>query len=351
MQVYLGIDWSQNKHDAVFVNQAGARLAQLTISHTPEGFLKLDETRLRLGIEPSNCVVGLETAHNVLVDFLWGRGYGQIYVVPPNMVRSNRTRYRQSGAQSDPGDAQVLADLLRTDCGRLYPWFPDSLLTRQIRATVGLIGFLTRNAGALSNRLRSVLLRYHPGVLEVFSSLTSAITLAFIQAYPTPDEAARLAWDEFQAFGRAHRYPGSSNLARAFARLQVPRPQASPETVQVYRGEALRLAELLRQTLLQKKTALRELTGFFNQHPDREVFSSLPGAGAYLAPALLGQFGDDRRRFPTAASVQAPWTASWAGWPVPARLPYPAASAGSCASAMPVIGIFARSRSNGRGPR
>lgn len=304
MSVYLGIDWSQSKHDAAFVNQAGACLAQLTIPHTPEGFLKLDETRMQLGIEPSDCVVGLETAHNVLVDFLWGRGYGQIYVVPPNVVKTNRSRYRQSGAQSDPSDAQVLADVLRTDCGRLYPWFPDSLLTRQIRAMVSLIGFLTRTIGALSNRLSSVLLRYHPATLEVFNSLTSAITLAFLQAYPTPEEAAKLTWSEFQAFGRAHRYPSSRHLARAFARLQGPHPQASPETIRVYQAEALMLAGLLRQTLEQKKTALGKLTELFNQHPDREIFGSLPGAGEYLAPALLAQFGDDHRRFPTAASVQ-----------------------------------------------
>lgn len=305
MSVYLGIDWSQSKHDAAFVNLAGACLAQLTISHSPEGFRKLDETRLQLGIEPSDCLVGLETAHNVLVDFLWSRGYGQIYVVPPNVVKSNRSRYRQSGAQSDPGDAQVLADILRTDCGRLYPWFPDGLMTRQIRATVSLIGFLTRSIGALSNRLRSVLIRYHPAALEVFSSLTSAITLAFIQAYPTPDKVTKLTWSEFQAFGRAHRYPNSQNLARAFARLQAPHPQASLDTVRVYQAEALLLAGLLRQTLQQKKAALGELTGLFNQHPDREIFGSLPGAGDYLAPALLGHFGDDRRRFPTAASLQA----------------------------------------------
>jgi hypothetical protein len=86
------------------MNHAGACLAQMTISHTPEGFLKLDESRIRLGVEPADCVVGLETAHNVLVDFLWGRGYDRIYVVPPNVVKSNRSRYQQSGA---PEAAQV----------------------------------------------------------------------------------------------------------------------------------------------------------------------------------------------------------------------------------------------------
>ena len=39
--------------------------------------------------------------------------------------------------------------------------------------------------------------------------------------------------------------------------------------------------------------------------PDAFIFDSLPGAGEILAPDLLVKFGDDRRRFPSAASVQA----------------------------------------------
>lgn len=30
MQVYIGIDWAQNKHDLCYLNQAGARLTQMT---------------------------------------------------------------------------------------------------------------------------------------------------------------------------------------------------------------------------------------------------------------------------------------------------------------------------------
>ena len=63
MRVYMGIDCSQNKHDIVFLNQASAVIAQLTVPHTQDGFLKLNEARKRLGIAAGECVVGLETAH------------------------------------------------------------------------------------------------------------------------------------------------------------------------------------------------------------------------------------------------------------------------------------------------
>ena len=38
--------------------------------------------------------------------------------------------------------------------------------------------------------------------------------------------------------------------------------------------------------------------------PDYAIFKQLPGAGAALAPRLLAAFGENRERFPTAASMQ-----------------------------------------------
>jgi transposase len=62
---------------------------------------------------------------------------------------------------------------------------------------------------------------------------------------------------------------------------------------------------MLGQTLQARAQSLRELTALFEQHPDHFIFASLPGAGQFLAPALLTKFGDDRQRFPSAAGLQA----------------------------------------------
>jgi len=83
MEVYTGIDWSESKHAVAFMNEAGAILAQITIPHTPDGFQRLDATRQKLDVAADECLVGLETSHNLLIDFLWARGYTQVYVIPP----------------------------------------------------------------------------------------------------------------------------------------------------------------------------------------------------------------------------------------------------------------------------
>ena len=256
--------------------------------------------------------MGLETAHNLLVDFLWDRDYTQYYVLPPKMVQRSRERYRQSGARSDPSDAFVIADVLRTDRNRLQPWFRDTLLTRQVRAKVSLIHHLTESGVRLSNRLQAVLARYYPLALQVFSEPTGQIGLSFLQTYPTPQEAAELTLESFQDFGRQHRYTRRDALARSFGRLQAPYParpgrarEASPDISLIYRQEAVLLAGLLLELTQAKKAAMRGLQGLFRQHPDAAVFASLPGVGNLLAPSLLAKFGDDRKRFASAASVQA----------------------------------------------
>lgn len=305
MTVYIGIDWSQAKHDVCMLNEAGAAVAQFVMPHTAEGLLRLEQQRQALGVSPAACVVGIETAYTLVIDFLWGHAYEQVYVTPPSVIGGARSRFRSSGARTDPSDAYVIADTLRTDRGRLQPWHPDGTLTQELRRRVGLVRHLTRSITAHSNRLAAVLGRYYPGALHVFHERTSQIALQFIRRYPTPAAAARLNLDEFKAFAREQRYTHPQHLAANLARLQQAYPTAEAGTVEASQAEAVTLATLLLPLVQMKEAQLRELRRRFEQHPDAPIFDSLPGVGDLLAPALLTKLGDDRARFPDAASVQA----------------------------------------------
>jgi hypothetical protein len=56
MSIHIGIDWSQDKHDVAFMNEAGAIIARLTIPHQPAGFRKLETTRQQLGVTAAECL-------------------------------------------------------------------------------------------------------------------------------------------------------------------------------------------------------------------------------------------------------------------------------------------------------
>ena len=303
--LYLGIDWSKNKHDIVAVNQQGAVIANLTVPHNPEGFAQLDQLRQNLDVSSTECVVGLETAHNLLVDFLWTRGYEQLYVIPPHVTRSARGRYRQSGARTDQSDAQVIANLLRTDLSRLYPWQPDQPATRHLRTLVSRLAFLTQQSVRLTNRLHAVLWRYYPAATLVFGRLDQALSLAFIQQYPNGHAAAQLSLAQFEAFAHQHNHHHHPKIIASFARLQQPQPQPDPALAQAYQAEALLLTQLLLHVVQAKKDTLNASKHLYQTHPDYPIFASLPGLGWRLGPALLTKFGDDRHRFPTPNSLQA----------------------------------------------
>jgi len=145
MPVYIGIDWSQAKHDVCVLNEAGGAVAQFVMPHTAEGLQMLERQRQALGVSPAECVVGIETAYTLVIDFLWSHAYEQVYVTPPSVIGGARARFRSSGARTDPSDAYMIADTLRTDRGRLQAWHLDGALTQELRRRVGLVRHLTRS--------------------------------------------------------------------------------------------------------------------------------------------------------------------------------------------------------------
>jgi transposase len=301
---FFGVDWSESHHNLCIQNKAGATISELELKHTLEGFEQLDRERCKLDVPSTDCMVAIETSHNLLVDYLLDRGY-VVYLIPPQATAGYRSRQRSSGARTDETDAAVLAKAVRTDrdCHRRLR--PNTPLTQQILAKVRLIEVLRRSVHRQSSQLRAVLLRIYPQALGLFGSLTAQISLHFLMTYPTPQEAVALTRTEFEAFCRNHRYCQTSLISRRYAHLQAPAPVANPAAVQAYHDQVRGLAHLLLPQVRYRNQALSQLNRLFQQHPDAAIFDSLPGAGDLLAPALLAKFGDHRDRFPTPASVQA----------------------------------------------
>jgi len=303
MEMLIGIDWGEDTHSVCITNPAGAQVSRFEIPHTWQGFMRLAAEIEKLGQAPTECLIALETAHNLLVDFLLARGH-PVYVIPPSVVKSNRGRAGSSGARTDESDAALLAELLRTDRARFAPWKPNGPLVRQMRARLGLVYKLTASITRYANRLRAVLLRVYPQPLGLFS-LTSQIGLQFLMAYPTSQAAHSLTYEQFVAFCRQHGYTHPKRIPERYAHLQRPLPEPDPVMVLAYQEEIPFLAQLLLTLVQQKGQQMRQVLTLFAAHPDRAIFASLPGAGDLLAPSLLVKFGDHRERFPTPGSVQA----------------------------------------------
>ena len=316
MKLLIGIDWSKDHHHVCFLAPNGSQQASFEMPHTVKGFAHLDGERAKFGVSAKECLVALETAHNLVVDYLWSRQY-IVYVIAPTVVKGSRGRYGASGAYTDTSSAHLLADLLRTDLARFIPWQPDGLLVRQMRAKLSLIEAQRRDINRWSNRLLAVLLRVYPQPVGLFSDLTTQIGLHFLMAYPTPQAVQGLSYEDFENFCRQHRYPYRSQLPQLYAHLQSPQPEPDPAALLAYQDEIPFLARTLLPLVRHRLQLIREVKKLFAQHPDNFIFESLPGTGDLLAPGLLVKFGDHRERFPSAAIPQAlagtcPYT-KWSG--------------------------------------
>jgi transposase len=305
MQVYIGIDWSEQKHDVCFQNEKGDVIQLLQINQSPEGFVKLDETRQQLGVSAEDCIAGIETSHNLLIDYLVDQNYRAIYVLPPNAVKSAQTIFRQSGAKSDRSDAILICEMIRLAAEQFHAWVPDTELTQSIRVKVRLAGFLTKQILQTGNRLRSALLRYYPAALILFSTTDSQILLEWIIKYPTPELAETVNFGEFKVFLKEHKHPRPKLWAACYARLHLPQVKASRGNTAAFSSEAKLLASLMLNLIRSRNYLLSEVKQDFVHHPDYAIYQSLPAAGNFLEPALCAMLGDDRDRYPNVSVLQA----------------------------------------------
>jgi len=107
-----------------------------------------------------------------------------------------------------PGDAFLLADLLRTDGHRFRSLQPPSDDTRALRTLVRGRDDLVAQRVALANQLRALLERVWPGAARIFADVDSPIALAFLARYPTAPSAARLSEKRLAHLLAQHAYCG-----------------------------------------------------------------------------------------------------------------------------------------------
>ncbi len=117
----------------------------------------------------------------------------------PLAVSRYRDRHNVGGAKSDPGDAKLLPDLVRTDRHNHRPVAGDSPGAEAVKVSVSprhqnLIWALVEH----TNRLRNALREYYPGALEAFDDLDDRDTIGVLTKAPTPRQGARLSVNQIR---------------------------------------------------------------------------------------------------------------------------------------------------------
>ncbi|MDQ2913047.1 MAG: IS110 family transposase [Chloroflexota bacterium] len=288
-----GLDWASEAHAICIVDARGEIRESFSVAHDAAGLAELVR---RLGRYPG-VRLAIERPEGLLVDTLVDAG---IRVVPihPNKLKAARERYSSSGAKSDPGDAYVLADFLRTDGHRFRELAPLSEATRALRALVRSRDDLVKAKVALTNQLAAQLAVFWPGAAEIFQRLDSDIALAFLTRYPTPETAAHLGEARLRAFLRRNAYCGRRPAADLLGRLRAAPSGLAGALESEARGECVKALVRALSTVLPQ---IRELEGAIavalDEHPDGALLKSFPRAGEVNAAQLLAEIGDVRGRY------------------------------------------------------
>ncbi len=185
MGITCGIDWSESHHHVAVVDDKGKVMGRLRIDTGVSGFTALVELLAEHAEDPTSVPVAIETDKNLLVVALQASG-NPVYAINPRAVARYRQRHGQAGGKSDPGDAYVLANILRTDepMHRALPKISDNALA--VKALARQHQEAIWSLHQTISRLRSVLLKFYPQALQAFPHLKHKAARTVLAAASTP---------------------------------------------------------------------------------------------------------------------------------------------------------------------
>ncbi len=303
-QFFAGLDWAAEVHAVCVMDVSGKIVDRFTIQHSAEGIAMLIRRLAKL-TEPADVQVGIERPNGRLVDLLLEAGH-PVVPVSPNAIKAWRDGEVLSGAKSDAGDAAVIAEYVRLRQHRLRVAVPYSDDTRALRAVVRTRTDLVEMRVAATNQLSALLDDHWPGAKAVFADVESPISLEFLTRYPTPAAARHLGEKRMAAFLVKHGYSGRRSAAVLLERLRSAPAGATGEALtEALRDAVLALAAVLKALNAAVKDLDRSTAAHLGEHPDGEIFTSLPRSGQINAAQILAEWGDCRQAYESPDSVAA----------------------------------------------
>jgi transposase len=301
---FVGVDWASEEHAVCVLGTDGRPKAAFSVEHSKDGLGQLVHRLVKLG-PVGRVPVAIERPDGRVVDALLEAGH-PVVAVSPNAIKAWRESEVVSGAKDDPGDAEVIAEYLRLRAHKLTVAAPFSDETRALRAVVRARDDLVAQRVAAHNQLEACLDAFWPGAKAVFADTASEIALAFLARYPTPGSARGLGEKRMAAFLTKHGYSGRRPAAELLARLRAaPEGIGDGPEAEARRDAVLGYIRVIRALNASIKTLDRSVAAHLGEHPDGEIFTSLPRSGNINAAQMLAEWGDCRQAYDTPDAVAA----------------------------------------------
>lgn len=305
---FVGIDWADREHAVCLTLADGSAQQPSTLAQDAEAIADwANELAGRFAGRP--VAVCLEQSRGALIVALMQYAHLILYPINPKQLAKYRQSFSPSGSKDDPRDAELLCRFVREHHARLRAWQPDDPVTRQLRQlSEDRRGWVDQRTAA-SNRLRQRLKQAFPLILEwAANDLFAAWVLKLLAKFPTQADFRRASPHQLQRYLPRRRKDVDGKLAAdpRIARLRAAQPlltdQPLLDAARIYIRSLVGELEHLNQVIAEYDHQINRVMA---QHPDVELWRSVPGAGPALAPRLAAAFGTDRQRFASAQELQA----------------------------------------------
>jgi transposase len=295
--ITVGIDWATRNHEVCALDGTGCILGRRPFPNTPEG---LDALLARVlghaGGDRAALSAAIERPDGLVVEALLEYDL-TVFTLNPKQLDRFRDRFHPSGAKDDRHDARVLADALRTDPRAFRRVLADPPEVVALRGLVREDDALRIEETALSNRLRDLLGRYHPRLLELAADRADPLLWDLWDLAPTPEAAAAVSRDAVAAALRRH-HIRRLDAERVMRALTASAPRVTDATVAASEQAVRRLLPRLRLAHSQRRDCSRRIEALLagwetaregdkGQHSDAAILRSLPGVGRTVLARVL----------------------------------------------------------------
>lgn len=243
--------------------------------------------KLRAQFPQGRIQICLEVRDGPLVEFLCTFDFLEIYPINPAAANSFRKGLYPSGAKDDPSDAQMLWEYLNKHGDRLRRLRVHCVQTRRLDALTRQRRRFVQQRTQAIQALQAVLKLYYPQAIGLFQDWSKPIALKFLRKWPDPASFAKARSSTLRRFFYANRCRSGSLMDQ---RMQIHSDTTSScaDEVTLHTGKLqleayLGIIESLNQTV---QTYDEQIQNCYQQHPQKALFDSFPGAGEVLAPRL-----------------------------------------------------------------
>jgi transposase len=287
--VFLGLDVGKGEHHAVGLDPAGKRLHDRPL---PNSEPKLRALFDKLAAHGPLLVVVDQPATIGALPVAVARATGHQVAYLPGLAMRRIADLYPGRAKTDARDAYVIADAARSLPHTLRHVDVGDNTLAELEVLVGFDDDLAGEATRISNRIRGLLTGIHPALERVIGpKISHPAVLEILSRCGGPTGIRKTGRRRLTQITAKHAPRMGEKLADTIwaaldeQTVTVPGTTAADTVLP-------RLADTLKNVLLQRKQTAEEVEEILDAHPLAGVLTSMPGIGVRTAARILLEVGD-----------------------------------------------------------